>query len=78
LREALAECAGAEEAFICGGGEIFAEALPLADRIYLTLVHKDSEGDTYFPEVPDGFTETEREEVGGELPHSFVTYERRR
>jgi dihydrofolate reductase len=52
LREALdiARRAGETEAFVIGGGQIFAQALPLADRIYLTRVHTISEADVFFPE----------------------------
>lgn len=46
----LAESRGEEEAFVIGGGEIFALALPLADRIYLTRVHAVVAADTFFPE----------------------------
>lgn len=38
------------EIMICGGQRIYEETLPLADRIYLTLVHADVPGDTFFPE----------------------------
>jgi dihydrofolate reductase len=40
---------GENEAFIIGGGQIFAQALPLADKIYLTLVRTITPADTYFP-----------------------------
>ncbi len=56
LDEALAiaeECAdmrAVDEIMVIGGGQIYAAALPLADRIYLTLVHARPEGDTLFPE----------------------------
>lgn len=40
-----------EEIFITGGGEIYKQALPLIDRLYLTLVHADYEGDTHFPKL---------------------------
>nr|AIA13021.1 Dihydrofolate reductase [uncultured bacterium] len=46
----LAEDRGESEAFICGGAEIYAQSLDKADRIYLTLVHADSDADTFFPE----------------------------
>jgi dihydrofolate reductase len=39
----------AKEAFVAGGGQIYAEAMPLADKIYLTRVHAIVEGDAYFP-----------------------------
>lgn len=49
LDEALALGATEDEVCVIGGGEIFRQALPRADRIYLTLVHAQIEGDTYFP-----------------------------
>ena len=48
---ALAAAAGAEEIAVIGGGEIFDMFLTLADRIYLTEVDLDVEGDTYFPAI---------------------------
>jgi dihydrofolate reductase len=54
LREAIALGATEEEVFVIGGGEIYRLALPLADRIYLTLVHADVEGDTFFPPFEAG------------------------
>lgn len=40
-----------EEAFIIGGAEIYRLALPIIDKIYLTEVHHEYEGDTFFPEI---------------------------
>jgi dihydrofolate reductase len=45
----LAAERGEDEAFIIGGGEIFAQALELADRIYLTQVHAEVQADVFFP-----------------------------
>jgi dihydrofolate reductase len=42
---------GVKEIFVIGGAEIFQTAFPQADRIYLTRIHHQFEGDTYFPEV---------------------------
>jgi dihydrofolate reductase len=42
-----------KESFIIGGGEIYAEAMPLADKIYLTRVHTVVEGDAYFPVIDE-------------------------
>ena len=52
LSEALriAREAGDGEVFVIGGGEIYSQALPLADRMYLTSVHTLSQSDTFFPE----------------------------
>ncbi len=49
LEDAIAACGDDEEAFVIGGAEIFREALPLADRIYLTTVEADVPGDTFMP-----------------------------
>ena len=50
LSESIVEIDGMEEAIVIGGAEIYRLALPLADRLYLTEIHADVEGDTYFPE----------------------------
>jgi len=47
----LAKQTGVKEIFIIGGAEIFKEAIPNANRIYLTRIHHKFEGDAYFPEV---------------------------
>ena len=51
LKEALkiAEAEGDNEVFVIGGAEIFEQALPLAERIYLTRVHTSLDCDTFFP-----------------------------
>ena len=48
---ALASGMNEEEIFICGGGEIYKQALPECDRLYLTIVHQDYKGDTQFPKI---------------------------
>jgi dihydrofolate reductase len=55
LEEALASCAsrGDDEVFIIGGEKLFREALPLSSRLYLTVIHRDFEGDALFPEIPE-------------------------
>ena len=50
LDEALALFPAEDEVFVIGGAQIYAEALPRADRFYLTRVHRAYEGDTSFPE----------------------------
>jgi dihydrofolate reductase len=53
LQEAL-EAAGktdCKEVFVIGGGKVYAESMPIADRIYMTRVHAVLEGDTYFPAI---------------------------
>ncbi len=77
LPDALGQCPDSDEVFICGGGEIFQEALPFANRIYLTVIHEEFEGDTYFPVIPEGFAEVSREKAEDPVPHSFVLYEKK-
>lgn len=50
LGRAQAEVDGQQEVVVMGGAELYAAALPLADRLYLTLVHAEPEGDTFFPQ----------------------------
>ena len=49
LDEAIKYCAGDTEIFVIGGGELYRAAMPLADRIYLTVVDAEPAGDTYMP-----------------------------
>ncbi len=51
LDAALQYCAGDSEVFIIGGGELYREALPVADRIYLTVVDAEPAGDTHMPDL---------------------------
>jgi dihydrofolate reductase len=51
LQEAIALAESDSEAFVIGGGEIYSQAIPLAQRIYLTRVHAGYAGDTIFPEL---------------------------
>lgn len=81
LEAALALFDPSEEVFIIGGGEIYRQALPLADRMYLTWVRADIDGDTTFPEFdPCGWqvTFSEYHEHGEKFPHpfEFVDYKR--
>ena len=43
----------AKEAFIIGGGNIFLQSWPMADKIYITRVHSEFEGDAFFPEIAE-------------------------
>ena len=49
MAEALAATQGDDEVFVVGGGEIYRAALPLADRLYITLVEAETAGDATFP-----------------------------
>nr|AIA14286.1 Dihydrofolate reductase [uncultured bacterium] len=78
LEAALSYCERkAEESFIIGGAEIYRLGMPYATRIYLTLIRKSIEGDAYFPTLPSGFEETQRDDRNGDLPFSFLVLERK-
>jgi len=51
LAESINEINGTEEVMVIGGAQIYSEALPKADRLYLTHVHAEVKGDAYFPAV---------------------------
>lgn len=70
--------ANAPHVAIIGGAQIYAEALPLADRIELTEIDADFDGDTHVPAFdPDIWEEVAREDRAGEPPYAFVTLVRR-
>ena len=71
-----------EEIMIMGGTELYRWTLDKADRIYLTEVHAECEGDTFFPEFDrNEWTETERKDFkadeNNEFDYSFVMLERK-
>ncbi len=81
LDEALAMFAAEEEVFVIGGAQIYREAMPRADRFYLTRVHHAYEGDTSFPEWNEAewhLTKSEHFERGEkyEYPFTFEVYDR--
>jgi dihydrofolate reductase len=78
LESAFDACAGADEAFVCGGEEVFHETIALVDRIYLTVIHRAVQGDSCFPEIPSRFKEVERKAVDDVMPYEVVLYERTR
>lgn len=66
-----------EEIFIFGGGQIFQEAMPIIDRLYLTVVHKNVDGDVYFPDYSDFTKVIEKEDhASDEFSYTFLTLER--
>ncbi len=82
LDQALAEAAGLAadgEVMVIGGATLFERALPAADRIYLTEVHRAYDGDVVFaPPHPALWREVSRDDHDGDPPFSFVVLERRK
>jgi dihydrofolate reductase len=65
------------DAAIGGGAEIYAQAMPLATEIHLTIVQAEFEGDAFFPEIPeDRFRLVHSEAIEASIPYVFSTYER--
>lgn len=77
LQEAVAAAAGADEIFICGGETVFREAMPIAHRIYLTVIDEEFDGDAFFPDIPADFVEVDRQSFEDLLPYDVVRYERK-
>ena len=60
---------GREEIFVIGGADIYGQALPEAQRIYMTEVHQELPGDAFFPELAEGeWKETDRQDRDPETP----------
>lgn len=64
-----------EEIMVIGGSQIYALALPIANRIYLTRVHQEPDGDAFFPQFGADWSETNVEHYEG---FSFMTLERKK
>ncbi len=81
LDQALEMVSGEPEIMISGGGEIYRQAIPLTDRMYITIIDHDFEGDTFFPEFDtrEWIIEDERRHEPDEknkYPMIFRTYRR--
>ena len=73
LEEALEQVKEDDEIFIIGGGEIYKQAMPLIDRMYLTVVHHQFEADTYFPAFDERqWTEVANEHHPADEKHAYA------
>lgn len=69
---------GDGDAYVAGGEQLYREALPLVDIMYLTVIDFEIEGDTFFPRFKEEeFTLTSEEEFRGEPPYRYLTYVRK-
>lgn len=64
------------DCFIIGGGEIYRQVIDIADRIYLTVINKEFEGDTSFPELKDWVEISYEDFSNDDFEYSFIQYER--
>jgi len=76
--EKAKQSAGSDEIFIIGGGEIYKQSLPFADRLCLTLIDDTKDADAFFPEYENIFTKKtfeEKREFNG-LQYSWIDLEK--
>jgi dihydrofolate reductase len=82
IEDAVNLCDEDKENFICGGASIYRQFMPLADKLYLTVVYKNFEADTFFPEINyDEWNLIEESEKmfdeKTQLTFAYLTYERK-
>lgn len=72
------EMAGERDIYISGGARVYEEALPLVEKMYITEVDLEVDGDTYFPPFDkEQFIKEIDERFEGEIPYTYVTYTRK-
>ncbi|MBN2611757.1 MAG: dihydrofolate reductase [Bacteroidales bacterium] len=82
FEEAMEKMSSSKENFIFGGSSVYRQFYPVANKLYLTLVHKYFEADTFFPEIDfSEWNETERKDMpfneGLGFSYSYITYIRK-
>lgn len=82
IDRALSYCAHYQEIFIIGGTSLYQSMLPVADRLYLTQIHQDFAGDTFFPAIDlSQWMETDRADIDNDtnvsFSYSFIRLDRR-
>jgi dihydrofolate reductase len=81
IDDALSKCGKDEEIFIIGGGSVYRQFMAIANRLYITHVHKKAPADIYFPEIDlSKWKIIEKEEFKTEginsLHYTYIIYER--
>jgi dihydrofolate reductase len=82
LQDSINKCEKDKEIYVIGGGSIYRQFMPIADRLFITHVHRKAPADIYFPEVDLGIWEiTEKEEFKSDgengIPYTYAIYTRR-
>jgi dihydrofolate reductase len=83
IKDALDKCGKDEEIFIIGGGSVYRQFMPLADRLYITHIHKKSPADTFFPEIDRSIWESikreeHKEDSIGNPSYTYTIYQRKK
>lgn len=77
LPEAFELVKNEDEVFVAGGGQVYKEAYPYAERIYITVIDKIINGNVYFPPInQDDFVKIYEERIDGYVPYTYYTYEK--
>lgn len=83
VEDALGKCEGSQEIFIIGGGSVYRQFMPLADRLYITHVNEIKPADTWFPEIRNDEWEVMEKEEHADIQegipsYSYVIYNRKK
>jgi dihydrofolate reductase len=81
IEKAIESCSEFSEVFVIGGSDFYKSMLPIADTLYLTKIHQEFPGDTFFPELNnDQWIEVEREDINDDpdvaFSYSFLKLEK--
>lgn len=81
LEDALEMCVNEKEVFIIGGSSVYAQSMEMAQKMYITWVHGDFQGDTFFPKIDFSkwklvSTETHKPNSSNPHPYTFTVYEK--
>jgi dihydrofolate reductase len=82
IEDALNKCGKEDEVFIIGGGSVYRQFMAIADRLYITHIHKKAQADIYFPLIsPDTWETVEKEEHmadnNDDIPYTYIVYKRK-
>jgi dihydrofolate reductase len=82
IEDALNKCEKDEEIFVIGGGSVYHQFMPIAERLYITHVQRKAAADVFFPEINPGIWKiVDREEFKASeynnIPYTYIIYERR-
>ena len=81
INDALGKCEMGEEIFVIGGGSVYRQFMSVADRLYITHVHKKADADVYFPEIDLNIWKiVEKQEFPESdkitIPYAYIIYDR--
>jgi len=81
IKDAISKFAKTDEVFIIGGGSIYRQFMPFADRLYITHIHKKADADTWFPVIdPEIWEPVETEDYNktgnNSIPYTYIIYQR--